>query len=170
MKRLLLGLTLLALNGIPYPAGSAPMTAAMYGMGPHGFDWEVGTWSCANAMPSPMGGPSHTMLTIAKTNGGAIFYRSVGARFDNSWYDVYVASKKTWVSPFILADGSYGTESTAQTGPTMVWVGTAYFSGSGKPVPIRDTIAMSADKTTDLGEYRSGSTWQTQYNVTCTRT
>jgi hypothetical protein len=121
-------------------------------------------------MPSPMGGPTHTTLTVSKANNGAIFYRSTGTNFDNVWYNVYVPAKKMWTSPFILADGSYGTESTSQTGKKIVWVGTATFGDSGKMMPIRDTNSISPNNYADLGEYRSGGVWKAQYNVSCART
>jgi hypothetical protein len=146
------------------------MSSAMYGAGPHGYDWAIGTWSCTNTMPSPMGGPTHTTLTVSKANNGAIFYRSTGTNFDNVWYNVYVPAKKMWTSPFILADGSYGTESTSQTGKKIVWVGTATFGDSGKMMPIRDTNSISPNNYADLGEYRSGGVWKAQYNVSCART
>jgi hypothetical protein len=146
------------------------MSSGMYGAGPHGYDWAIGKWSCTNTMPSPMGGPTHTTLTVSKANNGAIFYRSTGTNFDNVWYNVYVPAKKMWTSPFILADGSYGTESTSQTGKKIVWVGTATFGDSGKMMPIRDTNSISPNNYADLGEYRSGGVWKAQYNVSCART
>jgi hypothetical protein len=154
------------------PSAALPQmtSSADYGNGPHGYDWMVGTWSCTNSMPSPMGGPAQTTLTVSKTNGGVIFYRSTGTNFDNSWYNVYVPSKKMWISPFIVSDGSYGTESTSQTGGKIVWVGTAYDGGSGKTMAIRDTNVAGANKYTDLGEARFAGVWKEQYKVTCTRT
>ena len=76
---------------------------------------------------------------MTRTSGGALFYRSSGENFDNSWYAVYVPNTKTWFAPFIVSDGSYGTESTTQTGKKIVWTGTGYFADSGKTLPIRDT-------------------------------
>ncbi len=170
MQRFLGSIALVALALVPCAAQSQMMAKSMYGAGPHGYDWAVGTWSCTNAMPSPMGGPTKTTLTVMRTSAGAIFYRSTGTNFDNSWYNVYVPSKKMWVSPFILADGSYGTESTNQTGAKIVWTGSAYDGDSGKSMQIRDTNTIGPTKYSDLGEFRSGSTWKMQYNVTCTKT
>jgi hypothetical protein len=170
MQKFLSSIALAALAVAPYAAQGQMMSTSMYGAGPHGYDWEVGTWSCTNTMPSPMGGPTNTTLRVTRTSAGAIFYRSTGANFDNSWYNVYVPSKKMWVSPFIVSDGSYGTESTAQTGKKIVWTGSAYFAGSGKTMQIRDTNVIAPTKYSDLGEVRSGGTWKTQYNVSCTRT
>jgi hypothetical protein len=163
---------ILAIMSVVAPSAARPqtMSSSMYGAGPHGYDWAIGTWSCTNTMPSQMGGPTQTTLTVSKANGGAIFYRSTGANFDNVWYNVYVPAKKSWTSPFILADGSYGTESTSQTGKKIVWVGTAYFSDSGKTMPIRDTNSIGPNKYTDLGEVRSGGAWKMQYDVSCTKT
>jgi hypothetical protein len=144
-------------------------TSIVYGAGPHGYDWAIGTWSCTNGMPSPMGGPTNTTLTVTRTNGGAIMYRSVGTNFDNSWYNVYVAKSKSWVSPFIVADGSYGTEATSQTGKKIVWTGTAVDGSSGKTMKIRDTNVIFEKRYTDLGEYWSAGAWKAQYNVTCVR-
>ncbi len=170
MQRLLSSITLVALAVTPCAAQSQTMAETTYGAGPHGFDWAVGTWSCTNTMPSPMGGPTKTTLTVMRTSGGAVFYRSIGTSFDNVWYNVYEPNKKMWVSPFVLDNGSYGTESTTQTGAKIVWRGSAYYGDSGKIMQIRDTNRIGPTKYSDLGEYRSGSNWKTQYNVTCTKT
>ncbi|MGC1381894.1 MAG: hypothetical protein WA814_12830 [Candidatus Baltobacteraceae bacterium] len=146
------------------------MQSSTYGAGPHGYDWAIGTWTCTNTVPSAMGGPTNTTLTVVRTNNGALLYRSVGTNFDNTWYNVYLPKTKSWVSPFILADGSYGTESTAQTGGKIVWTGTAFDAASGKTMAIRDTNTIGTTKYGDLGEYRSHGAWKTQYEVTCTKT
>jgi hypothetical protein len=139
-------------------------------VGPHGFDWAIGTWSCTSGAASQLGGPTKTSLTAVRSEGGGVFVRSTGKNFDNSWYEVYSEKTKTWSSPFILADGSYGSESTAQTGAKTVWTGPYLSVGSSKPSQIRDTISIvSASKYTDLGEYQSGDTWKTQYDVSCTK-
>jgi hypothetical protein len=168
MKRFYCSMVLIALAVAPGAAQSQMMSASMYGLGPHGFDWVVGTWSCTNTMPSPMGGPARTTLRVIRTSSGAIFYRSIGTGFDNSWYNVYSAKTKSWTSPFIVSDGSYGTETTSQTGRTIVWTGMAY-DASGKMMRIRDTNVNSPKRYSDLGEVWSGGTWKTQYNVTCVR-
>jgi hypothetical protein len=154
------------------PAVAYPQTtsAPSYGVGPNGYDWLVGTWSCTNSMPpTPDGGPVHTTLTVSKTNGGDIFLRTTGTNFDVASYNIYMPSKKMWLSPFILTDGSYGSESTSQTGTKVVWVGTAHDGPSGKLMSTRDTYANSANKYTDLGENRIGGVWKAIYNITCTK-
>ena len=171
MKKILWVFCAMMAAGVPVVALPQMMSAAMNGAGPHGYDWMVGTWSCTNTLPSPMGGPKRTTLTVSKANGGAIMYRSTGINFDNVWYNVYSASKRTWTSPFIIADGSYGTESTSQTGKKIMWVGSAYFADSGKTMPVRDTNTFSGpNKYKDLGEQRSGGVWKVQYVVSCART
>jgi hypothetical protein len=167
MKKVFAQLLLAAsVVAVPCAAQSQMMSSSTPGAGPHGFDWAVGTWSCTNAMPSAMGGPSHQSLAVTRTNGGAIMYHVSAANFDNTWYNVYVAKTKTWWSPFIISDGSYGTESSSSGGKKMVWVGTST-NASGTSMPIRDTVTYSMTKTTDLGEYKSGGSWKEQYNVTC---
>ena len=81
MKRLLWLIMPVALVLLPCAVRSQMMSASMYGAGPHGYDWAIGTWSCTNSMPSPMGGPSNTTLKVTRTNGGAMFYRSTGRKF-----------------------------------------------------------------------------------------
>jgi hypothetical protein len=72
----------------------------------------------------------------------------------------------------VLADGSYGTESTTQTGKTTVWTGPAFYGATGKTAQNRDTdVILSSTKFTDLGEYQADDgAWKTQYNLTCTKT
>jgi|HubBroStandDraft_4_1064222.scaffolds.fasta_scaffold61924_3 hypothetical protein len=170
MKKVLSQFVLAAfVVAVPCAAQSQMMSASVPGAGPHGYDWAVGTWSCTNTMPSAMGGPSHQSMTVTRTNGGAIMYHSVGANFDSVFYNVYVAKTKTWWSPLIVSDGTYGTESSSTIGKKMVWIGTAS-NTSGTSMQIRDTVTYSMTKTTDLGEYKSGGPWREQYNVTCVRT
>jgi hypothetical protein len=140
------------------------------GAGPGGYDWQIGTWSCINPAPSAASGPAHQTETISKTSGGAILIHTTGTDFDFSDYDVYVPTKKMWVSPVSGADGTYGSESTSQTGKKIVWAGSAYFPDSGKTMPTRDTVVNSPNKYTDLGEFNSGGAWKELYNITCTRT
>ncbi|MBV8373358.1 MAG: hypothetical protein JOY69_08875 [Candidatus Eremiobacteraeota bacterium] len=151
-------------------AGMQPVAAAgTFGAGPHGYDWEIGTWSCTNSMPSPMGGPSKQTLTVSRTNGGAIMYRATGSNFDNVWYNVYLPNTQSWVSPFVVANGTHGSESTSQTGAKVVWVGVAY-DATGKMMHVRDTNSLGLTKYTDLGEYQSGGAWKEQYLVSCVKT
>jgi hypothetical protein len=145
---------------------------SMAGVGPHGYDWEIGNWSCTNSMPStPMGGPSSETLTATRTNTGALLFRTTGANYDSVYYNRYDAKSKMWLSPFALADGSYGSESTTQTGKTTVWSGQVFFAPSRKTIPTRDTyVIISSTKLTDLGENQIGGSWKPQYNYSCTKT
>ncbi len=172
MKRLLWFVTLAALAVAPCAAQAQPTawSASMVGVGPHGYDWAIGRWSCTNSMPSPMGGPSTSTSTVTASNGGGVFFRNTGKNFDNSYYAVYGSKTKAWLSPFIFADGSYGSESTTQTGKKIVWTGSVLDAASGKTMQVRDTdVMLSATKYTDLGESQSGGIWKAQYNLTCTK-
>ena len=111
MKRFLLAVASGILLAAPCVARAAmtPMASSTYGAGPHGYDWAIGTWSCRNAMPSPMGGPAKQMLTVTRANG-VLMYHDIGTNFDQTWYNVYVPGTKSWTSPFVVSDGTYGTE------------------------------------------------------------
>jgi hypothetical protein len=154
---------------VPCTVRSQMMADSMYGAGPRGYDWAIGTWSCIDHIPSATGVPATQTLKVARA-GGAIFFHSTSASFDASWYDVYVPGKRMWVSPFILSDGSYGSESTTQSGRRVVWTGSAVFAGSGRTRNVRDTYVNSATKLTDLGEVMSAGVWKVQFNITCTKT
>ena len=134
MKKCLFSIAVAAFVFAPCATRAQTASVSTYGAGPHGFDWALGTWACRSTSHI-----SHATLKVMRTSGGALFYRSSGENFDNSWYAVYMPKTKTWVAPFIVADGSYGTESTTQTGKKIVWTGTGYFADSGKTLPIRDT-------------------------------
>ncbi|MBV8639729.1 MAG: hypothetical protein JO322_16735 [Candidatus Eremiobacteraeota bacterium] len=169
MKKFLFSIVLTTFVLAPCAAISqTAMSPSTVGVGPSGFDWAVGTWACTNSMPSPMGGPATQTLTVTKTNGGAIMYHAVGANFDNTWYNVYVPATKSWKSPFIINDGTYGTESTTQTGATIVWNGSAT-DPTGKTLQVRDTNTLTTTKYTDLGEVQSGGVWKPQYKMSCTK-
>ena len=52
-----------------------------------------------------------------------------------------------WIDPYSGSDGTYGSESTAQTGKKTVWIGSTYYSALGKIVPTRDNLALSLAQT-----------------------
>jgi hypothetical protein len=153
-------------------ADSTAWSASTLGVGANGWDWIIGTWSCTNSLPSPMGGPSTMTLTFTRSNAsGSLFARSTGQNFDSSGYIAYASSTKTWLNPSTYSDGSYNTESTTDTGKTTVWSGMFFNAASGKSIGVRDTyVALSATKFHDLGEYQDAGTWKTQTNVFCTKT
>lgn len=170
MKKLLWAAIAMIAIVAPSVVRSQTMSTGMYGAGPHGYDWMIGTWSCVNSMPAtPDGGPTHTTTTVTRTSAGSLLLRTTGTNFDVVSYDIYVPSKKMWLSPFALSDGTYGRESTSQTGRNVVWVGSAYDGVSGNMMATRDTYVNTAAKYTDLGENRVGGVWKALYNVTCTK-
>jgi|GEM_PF-5874604 len=97
MKQLFVLCTLLALVFLPTAARavSSPETA---GVGAHGYDFMVGTWSCKNNMPSPMGGPAATTLSVTHGVGGSLAVHVSGTNFDVLGYVVYAPKTKTWES------------------------------------------------------------------------
>ena len=170
MKSLCLLLAVCALTAVLASAAVRAQTSATFGAGPKGYDYMIGTWSCVNSMPqSAMGLPAQETLTVSKSDGGLLFH-STAKNLDVSSYNVYVAKKKMWMSPFAVSDGTYGSESTAQTGKTVVWTGSLYDPGSGKTLPTRDTFTNEATKYVDLGENQIAGTWKAEYRLTCTKT
>lgn len=172
MKKLFPLLTLATLALTPCAANSAsgPMSTSMVGVGPHGYDFLIGTWSCTNSMPSPIGGPAATTLTFARSANGSLSIHSAGSNFDSLGYVVYDSKAKTWWTPGVLATGDYSTESTQQTGKKTVWNGTFYNAAMGKTVPIRDTFTQDSMTTyKDLSQAQIGGTWKTEGIITCTK-
>jgi len=174
MKRFywLVTLMVLAVATSAAPAQSDAWSPSMVGVGAHGYYWQIGNWSCTNSMHTPMSGPSSQTSTVTRTNSGAVMFHITGENLDLVAYNVYVAKTKTWLAPFALADGSYGSESTTQTGKTTVWTGPQFFVSTGKTMQARDTyVILSSTKYTDLGEYQSDDgTWKKLYDLTCTKT
>jgi hypothetical protein len=169
MKRFFCLVTLAALAVLANTGlAQSKMSASMVGVGPNGYDWLIGTWTCTTNMPSAMGGPSVTTLTASRSAGGAIFLRSIGKGFDESGYLAYAPKTKTWWNPDAFADGSFESESTTQTGKKTVWTGSFFDASSGKLTHTRDTYVVVRMKTfTDLGEHRSAGGWTATYNITC---
>jgi len=172
MKRLLSFVMLATLVVAPSAAQSQPtaMSLSMIGVGPHGYDFFIGTWTCNNPTPSAMAGPSTFTITVARSNASpALFVRTAGKNFDTSGYVAYSSKTKTWWGPTAYADGSYGLETSTATGKKTVWSG-SYFSASGKTMQIKDTYdQLTLTKYTDLGEYKAGGAWKTLYLITCTK-
>ncbi len=157
-----------ALVLIPSIARSQTIPSTV-GAGPHGFDWQVGTWSCTNGMSATsLGGPSNQTETVSRTSAGAILFHVTGNNYDASAYNVYVPAKKMWVSPLSVADGTYATESTMQSGKKIVWTGTAV-DAAGKTTQIRDTMVYGNASYSDLGESLLAGAWKKEYKVNCAR-
>jgi hypothetical protein len=156
----------------PCAAQSAsPMSSATttMGVGSHGYDFLIGTWMCKNSMPSPMGGPSETTLTVARSVNGALSFHVTAANFAAMGYIVYDAKTKTWWNPSVVASGGYGTESSQQTGKKTVWSG-PFTDSSGKTTQVRDTYTLVNSTTyTDLFQISAGGSWKTEGNTTCTK-
>jgi hypothetical protein len=161
-------LALAVLSLAPSAVLPATMPLSMVGVGPHGYDFMIGSWSCTNSVPSPLGGPSTSSFTISRSVNGALFVRSSAVNYDTSSYVVYSAKTKTWWSPTAYADGSYNVESTRQTGVKTVWSGTLFDASSGRMNPIRDTFTFpNATTQTDITQVQLGGTWKTEANTTC---
>lgn len=171
MTRLfLLALALLAIGSALPVAASSAFSMSSVGVGPHGWDWIIGTWSCTNSMPSPMGGPATTTVAIARVTGGSLSIHITGSNFEASGYTAYDAKTKTWWNPSAFATGDSSNESSIQTGKTTLWSGTFQSAATGKTNPIRDTYTVaSATRFTDLSQAELGGTWKTIAKSTCTK-
>jgi hypothetical protein len=174
MKRFLFAVMLVAMAVAPCAAlsKSGGMSLSMIGVGAHGYDFLIGTWSCESRNASPIGGPTSTTLTFTRSNAGsAILVRGTGKNFDVSSYLSYVSKTKTWWNPSAFADGSYENESTTDTGKTTVWTGSYLDAASGKTMRVRDTYTSPRlTQYIDLGQYQSAGTWKTLSTTTCTKT
>jgi hypothetical protein len=169
MKKILCSLTVAALVIVPSIVRSQT-SSSMIGAGPHGNDWLIGTWSCTNSMPATaIGGPSNQTVVVTQIGDGAQLNHWSGTNYDFYSHSVYVPAKKMWVSTFIAPDGTYGGESTTQTGKTIVATGTAVDT-TGKTTQMRDTqVYVGPTKYTDVGEALLAGTWKTDYKISCTK-
>src|SRR5579871_1694378 len=143
MKRLLCLFSAMVAFVAPSVARPQAMSSAMVGAGPHGYDFLIGTWTCKNSMPSPMGGPAQTTLVIASSVNGALSVRVTGSGFEALGFVVYAPKTKTWWNPSTSAGGGYGTESTRQTGKKTTWSGPFTDPSSGKTMQVRDTYTFT---------------------------
>jgi hypothetical protein len=169
MNKLFAFLVLAAVTCAPSVAQSA-MSTSMIGVGPHGYDWLIGSWSCNNSVPSAMGGPAAIALTVSRAPGGSLSVHVSGTNFDGLGYVAYDAKTKTWWNPSAFPTGDYSSESTQQTGEKTVWTGPYYNAAAGKSMPIRDTYTIENLTTyNDLSEIEIDGTWKTQANITCTK-
>lgn len=172
MKRLLFFAVVAAFAIAPRVApAQSSMSASAYGVGPHGWDYYIGTWTCTNTMPpSAQSGPATVRVSISASNAGApLFFRATGPGFDSSGYVSYSAKTKTWSNPAAFADGSYSFESTTQTGRKTTWAGSYLNAASGMTVHIRDTYTLSPGRYTDVTQMNTGSGWKTTASSTCTK-
>jgi len=149
---------------------SGSMSMSAVGAGPSGYDWLVGTWSCKNTMPpSKLGALQSSTFTAAKLKDGNIVIHTMSPNGDVTGYNAYDPKSKTWYGPFTDSGGYYGTESTQQSGKTILWTGT-FYSGGGQATPIRDTFTMlSMTQQYDLSEAHIGGVWKATAKTTCTK-
>ena len=143
------------------------------GVGPHGYDWLIGTWSCVDNMPSLTADPNaKSRVTVAKNAvGDALIGRESAKDFDSVFYSAYNTKTKTWWNPVAFADGSSQNESTNGTGKTETWNGSYFNAKSGTTTRIRDVFTNSPPaEFTDLGQSWLAGTWKTVYFITCKKT
>jgi hypothetical protein len=153
----------------PLPAFSA-MGSPTVGVGPHGYDFLIGTWTCKNNAPSAMSGPTVVTLSVARSVNGALAFHSSGSGFAAMGYVVYDPKSKTWWNPSTTASGAYGTETSQGTGKKTTWSGPFTDPSSGKTMQVRDTYTFANPTTyTDLFQVESGGSWKTQGDSTCTK-
>lgn len=150
----------------------AQSPVAMAGVGSHGYDWMIGTWSCKNTIPTALAGPANQTLTVTRSNmANALMFRYTGTNYDQAGYITYSPSRKTWWYSWSYPGGSAGNESSSQTGAKTKWAGMIFDAGTGKPFQIRDTYTVySMTKFNDSGEDMSSGSWKEGYNGTCTKT
>ena len=170
MSRRLVLLTAALFAMLTPAALSTPMSSSAIGVGPHGYDFLIGTWSCKNSVPSAMGGPAATTVAIARSMNGTLSVHVSGSNFDVMGYVVYAPKTKTWWNPASSVSGGYGTESTQQTGKKSVWSGPFTDPSSGKTMQVRDTYTFTNPTTyTDLYQVEMNGSWKTEGNSTCTK-
>jgi hypothetical protein len=170
MSKLLGALALLAISLAPSAALSRSMPLSMIGVGPRGYDFMIGTWSCRNSVPTRLSGPATARFTVSRSANGALYVRSTAANFDTALYVIYSSRTKTWWSPEAYADGSNEIESTRQTGAKTIWVGTLFDPSSGQTRPIRDIYTFTNPTTQiDVTQVQMSGTWKTENNSTCTK-
>ncbi len=158
------------LTAAPLSASAAMTPAAGIGVGAHGYDFMVGTWSCKNSIPSPMGGPALTTLVVAHSVNAALSVRVTGSNFEALGFVVYTGNTKTWWNPSTTAGGGYGVESTQQTGKKTTWAGPFTDPSSGKTMQVRDTYTFTNPTTyIDLFQVNVNGAWKTEGNTTCTK-
>jgi hypothetical protein len=161
---------MLAIFALAPCAAQSQTNAASVGVGPHGYDFLLGTWTCTNSMPSRMGGPASQKLAFARSAAGSISVHSTATNFDALGYVGYTAKTKTWWNPSAVGNGDYSSESSQQTGKKTVWTGEYVDGSTGKSTPIRDTYTMnSLSSYSDLSEAQVGGAWKTQGKITCTK-
>lgn len=174
MKPLVIAFAACAIALAPGSNGVAlanmPTSVSAVGVGPNGYDYMIGTWSCSNPMAaSKLGALPSTTQTASKVRDGNIMIRTASPNGDVTAYNTYIAATKTWYGPFADSGGKYGTEMTRDTGRTVRWVGT-FYDADGAPTPIRDTYTMlSMSKQVDVSEARVGGVWKVTARTTCTK-
>jgi hypothetical protein len=163
-------IVVLLLAGLVGFVPSAVRSASSVGVGPHGYDFLIGSWTCRNSMPSPMGGPALTTLTVNRAPGGSLWFHVTGTGFDGLGYVVYAPKTKTWFNPVSMGNGNYSSESTHETGAKTTWSGPLVDVSMQKTIPIRDTYTIAgATSYKDLTQAQIGGVWKTEADSTCTK-
>ncbi|HLY02771.1 MAG TPA: hypothetical protein VKR56_09810 [Candidatus Cybelea sp.] len=163
-------LVLVALAAVAFVPGAAvaQMTA---GGSPHGFDWMLGTWTCKNTVPTPLGGPAvQTLTAVRSATTNAIVWRYTGSGYDQYGFLAYDGKSGMWWSSWAYPGGSIGNESAKAGGKKTTWSGLIVNAASGKTEHIRDLYTVYGPTTfNDTGWDDATGSMKISYNGTCTK-
>jgi hypothetical protein len=158
----------LAVFALVLPTAAQAATPSVADVGAAGFDWLVGTWTCANNAAAAIGGPSTQTVTYLRNASGGLSLHVNGGSFERTGYLAYLPATRTWWQSVAYPNGSRYGESTKQTGTKTVWAGPYTDVVSGKTFMVRDTFTVvSPAQYEDVGQYQSGSVWKTGYHGIC---
>jgi hypothetical protein len=158
---------LVALTLIPCAVRSQTSPANI-GVGPHGLDFLIGTWTCTH--PHPMAGePRIVSMTVSRgVAPNTLFVHETGKSYEATALIVYTAKTKTWAVASAYDDGSSERETTTDTGEKQVFTGW-YVDTSDKSYHVQDTFTSpSLTEVVGEGVYQTDSgVWKKSFAEIC---
>jgi hypothetical protein len=163
-------LGLVLLMALTFAPARAQTSLTNIGVGPHGLDFLIGTWTCTYPHPAP-GEPGVATMTVSRgIVPGSLFYRDVSKNWEATGLEAYSAKSKTWSDATAFFDGTSERVTTTDTGRTEVFTGW-YVDTSGKRYHERITYAVGTlTNFTGKGEYQTDSgAWKKSWSETCAK-
>jgi hypothetical protein len=163
-------LGLVFLVALTFAPARSQTSLANIGVGAHGLDFLIGTWTCTYPHAAPDEPKVATMTVSRGVVPGTLFYRDISRNWEATGLEAYNAKSKSWSDATSFFDATSERVTTTDTGGTQVYTGW-YVGASGKRYNVRVAYVVR-NLTTFTGEGESqtdAGVWKKSWSETCAK-